>query len=179
MGDFMRKIYIVLTYTGTILSRVVKQYTKKDFSHVSIALDENLKEMYSFGRLNPYNPFIGGFVKESLYYGTFKRFSKTISKIYAMDVTNSQYEAICKNIQFISRERKKYRFNMIGLCAVAFHFPIKRKNCFYCAEFVKYVLENTSLDVSLPDIVKPDDFENLFGSYEIYSGLLQDYALKI
>ena len=56
----MKKIYIVLTYTGTILSRLVKYYTKKEYSHVSISLDENLEEMYSFGRLNAYIPFIGG-----------------------------------------------------------------------------------------------------------------------
>lgn len=33
--------------------------------------------MYSFGRLNPYNPFWGGFVHESIDKGTFKRFYLT------------------------------------------------------------------------------------------------------
>ena len=63
---FLRKIYIVLSFTGTILSRIVRFYTRKEYSHVSIALDENLDEMYSFGRLNPYNAFIGGFVHEGI-----------------------------------------------------------------------------------------------------------------
>ena len=62
----MRKVYLVLTYTGTILSRIVKLYTRKEYSHVSIALDENLEEMYSFGRVNPYIAFIGGFVHEGI-----------------------------------------------------------------------------------------------------------------
>ena len=44
----MKKIYIVLTHTGTILSKIIKYWTKDEFSHVSIALDEDLKEMYSF-----------------------------------------------------------------------------------------------------------------------------------
>ena len=68
----MKKVYIVLTNTGTFLSRIVTVYTRKEFSHVSISLDENLNYMYSFGRLNAYNPFIGGFVHESPKYGTFK-----------------------------------------------------------------------------------------------------------
>ena len=72
----MKKIYIVLTYTGTWLSKVVRFYTRKDYSHVSISLDENLNNMYSFGRINPYNPFSCGFVKESPRHGTFKRFNK-------------------------------------------------------------------------------------------------------
>lgn len=62
----MHKIYIVLTYTGTLLARIVRFYTRKEYSHVSIALDENLNMMYSFGRLNPYNAFVGGFVHERI-----------------------------------------------------------------------------------------------------------------
>ena len=57
----MKKIYIILTFTGTALSRIIKLSTKDEFAHASIALDSELKEMYSFGRLNPYNPFFGGF----------------------------------------------------------------------------------------------------------------------
>ena len=46
----MKKIYIILTFTGTALSRIIKLTTRVEFAHVSIALDEELKEMYSFGR---------------------------------------------------------------------------------------------------------------------------------
>ena len=38
----MEKIYIVLTHTGTLLSRLIKAWTKDEFSHVSISLDEKL-----------------------------------------------------------------------------------------------------------------------------------------
>ena len=73
----MKRIYLILTYSGTILSRIIKIYTRDEFAHVSISLDEELNQMYSFGRLNPYNPFIGGFVHEGINIGTFKRFRKT------------------------------------------------------------------------------------------------------
>ena len=53
----MKKVYIILTYSGTFLSKIIKYYTRDEFSHVSISLDSDLKKMYSFGRLNPYNPF--------------------------------------------------------------------------------------------------------------------------
>ena len=87
----MRKIYIVLTYTGTLLAKVVRLYTRNEFAHVSISLDENLDEMYSFGRLNPYIPFIGGFVQESPNYVTFKRFHKTKTKIYSLEVPSFNF----------------------------------------------------------------------------------------
>ena len=52
-----RKVYIVLSQTGTVLSRILKLYTRSPYNHSSIALTEDLEVMYSFGRLNPYNPF--------------------------------------------------------------------------------------------------------------------------
>ena len=84
VGEVMKKIYIVLTYTGTILSKIVKIYTRREFSHVSIALDEDLTKMYSFGRLYPYNPFLAGFVHEGIDHGTFKRFKKTKTKKHSI-----------------------------------------------------------------------------------------------
>ena len=95
----MKEIYIVLTYTGTMLARVIKAFTGNEFAHVSIALDVELKNMYSFGRLNPYNPFIGGFVHEYIDDGTFKRFKNTVSKVYAIQIEDEKYEKL-KNIIF-------------------------------------------------------------------------------
>ena len=99
----MKKIYIVLTHTGTNLSKIIKYYTKNEFSHVSIALDKELKQMYSFGRLNPYNPFWAGFVHEEINKGTFKRFEKTLAQIYSLDVTDNQYKIINNQINKIQK----------------------------------------------------------------------------
>jgi len=173
----MRKVYIVLTYTGTILSKIVKMYTHNEFSHVSISLDSELHEMYSFGRLNPYNPFWGGFVHEGQDKGTFKRFKKTKTRIYSLEVNDEQYEAVRQVINEIQTENsvKSYHFNMIGLFLVAIHLRFKREKSFYCAEFVKYVLDESNVDVDLPDIIKPMDFAYLDNLDEIFTGLLKDY----
>ena len=173
----MHKIYIVLTYTGSLLAKIVRGYTGKEFSHVSISLDENLDAMYSFGRLNPYNPFIGGFVQESPDYGTFKRFSKTKTKIYSLEVNDEQYKQITEIIEDVSANRNCYHFNVLGLFAVAFHLKIRKEKAFYCAEFVKYVLDCSSLNIDLPEIVKPNDFTGLQGLKEIYSGMLSEYKM--
>ena len=94
----MKKIYLVLTHTGTTLSTIIKCYTKDEFSHISIALDEELNEMYSFGRLHANNPFIGGFVHESIDFGTFKRFKNTQTEIYSLEIDNNKYEDISNEI---------------------------------------------------------------------------------
>ena len=140
----MKRIYIILTYTGTILSRIIKYYTKDEFSHVSIALDSELRHMYSFGRLNPYNPFWAGFVHERINSGTFKRFSNTRAKIYS----------------------------------VVFKIKIKFPKSFYCAEFVKYVLDEAKIKTELPDLVKPEDFKLIKDLQLEYDGFLRLYNIN-
>lgn len=171
----MKKIYIVLTYTGTILSKIVKVYTRKEFSHVSIALDEDLKEMYSFGRLNAYNPFWGGFVHEGLDRGTFKRFKKTKARVYSLSVKDEQYEKVKEVIRDIQNNRLDYNFNILGLIGVVINYKIKRERYFYCAEFVKYVLEESNI-CYLPDVVKPEDFKDIDDLNVVYNGRLQEYG---
>ena len=80
------------------LTRIIKFYTRKEFSHVSIALDRKLVHMYSFGRLKPTNPFFGGFVHESIRHGTFYRFRNTTTCIYSIEVEDEQYEKIKNTI---------------------------------------------------------------------------------
>lgn len=157
----MKRIYIVLTYTGTILSKIIKIYTRKKYSHVSIALDEELNRMYSFGRLNPYIPFIGGFVKEGTEFGTFKRFRNTETIIFSLEITDEQYKKIIEIINSFVVKSKVYSFNILGLFLVPFHKRIIKRNCFYCAEFVRYVIENSIEDITLPEIIQPMDFTKI------------------
>lgn len=171
----MKKIYIVLTHTGTILSRIIKGYTRAEFSHISISLDEELTQMYSFGRLNPYNPFIGGFVHEQIDSGTFKRFKNTKAKVYELEVTDTQYDEIRNTINKIKDSKKEYKFNIIGLFAAGFNIKVTGKQSFYCAEFVKHVLETAKVKVDLPQIIKPEHFKNINGLNLIYNGKLKNY----
>ncbi len=115
----MKRIYIILTYSGTVLSRIVKAYTGAEYSHVSIGLDENLTKMYSFGRLNPYNPFIGGFVHEGINIGTFKRFKNTQTAVYSIMISDEQYNRLNQIIHKVEATSQEYKFNFIGLVAVA------------------------------------------------------------
>ena len=106
----MKRIYIILTHTGTTLSKIIKSYTKDEFSHVSIALDVMLEEMYSFGRVHPYNPVWGGFVHEKINEGIYKRFKKTTSLIYSLEITDDQYERVNQTIRNIESKRYYYFF---------------------------------------------------------------------
>lgn len=171
----MKQIYIILTHSGSLLSKTIKIVKKHEYTHVSISLDKDLKQMYSFGRLHPYNAFIGGFVQESPHYGTFKRFSKTKTKILCLEVTEEQYKKIKKLMKYFTRKRNNYKFNALGLFSVALNLKVTQKNGFYCAEFIKYVLEKSNIKTNLPDIVTPEDFLHLRNITPVYIGFLKNY----
>ncbi len=174
----MKRIYLILTYSGTILSRIIKIYTRDEFAHVSISLDEELNQMYSFGRLNPYNPFIGGFVHEGINIGTFKRFRKTQTAVYSIMISDEQYKKIKETIKLIRECPIAYKFNIIGLFGAGFNIRIHMRHSFYCAEFVKYLLEKARVKNNLPEIIKPEDFKRLDNIRLEYKGSLCEYSVK-
>lgn len=173
-----KRIYIILSYTGTFLSRIIKGYTRKEFAHVSIALDKELNSMYSFGRLKPYNPFLAGFVHEGINFGTFKRFKNTCVEVYSLELTNKQYEIISSCINEMVDSSEIYKFNLIGLFGAGFNIKYKRDHSFYCAEFVKYLIDLAEIDLELPELVKPMDFKDNDKVRLEYRGLLRQYKVS-
>lgn len=172
----MKKIYIILTHTGTILSKIIKLFTQNRYTHVSISLDAEMNEMYSFGRLHPYNPFIGGFVKEGINIGTFKRFKNTESEVYSLEITDEEYEKIKVIIKNMYINKKIYKFNISGLAFALFRKRHIRKNKFYCSEFVRYLLENSNVHIKdISKVIKPEDFRKLKMLHLEYEGLLRKY----
>ena len=173
----MKKIYIVLTHSGTYFSQVIKFFTKYKYTHVSLSFDKSIDKMYSFGRKNAYNPFIGGFVHERINSGTFKRFKRTKALIYALELTDEQYKVIKKLILEFESQRNIYKFNIIGLFGSAFNLKYRKKNYFYCAEFVKYLTDEANLKLDLPELVKPIDFQNIENIELIFQGILRNYKV--
>lgn len=169
-----KKIYIVLSFSGSLPSRLIRLWTKDEYCHVSLALDEELNDLYSFGRKGSYNIFNGGFVKEGLDRGVFKRFKKTKTAIYSLEVSRLQYRRVVKEIEKFKQDKDKYRYDMIGVLSVALKKPFRRENYFYCSDFVKYIIEKARIDLDLPEVVKPMDFKQEKLDL-VYKGLLRDY----
>lgn len=173
-----RKVYIVLSQTGTVLSRILKLYTRSPYNHSSIALTEDLEVMYSFGRLNPYNPFLGGFVQESPHFGTFKRFKNTRVMVVEAEVTAKAYGELCAHIRAMLKSRTEYHYNYIGLFLAAIRIHRAKRNCYYCSEFVKAMAVQAGVEgaETIPAIVKPMHLLRV-PHRTVYVGRLRDYPL--
>lgn len=177
----MKKVYIVLAHTGTILSRIIKIVTGAEYTHASISLDEDLEKMYSFGRKYTYIAFIGGFVKEGNTFGTFKRFYNTEISVYELEVTDEQYAKVCEKIEYLKVHKEEYKFNILGLALAGINKKVDREKTFYCAEFVKSLLVKSEIikENDLPKVIKPEDFKNLKDGKLIYKGLFKTYKNRV
>ena len=175
-----RDVYIVLSQTGTLLSRILKWVTHAEYNHSSISLQADLGEMFSFGRLHAYNPFHGGFVRESTKWGTFKRFPKTRAMVMKVSVPEEDYWAMELRLSEMYENRKQYHYNFSGVLAAAFHKCLRRKNCYYCSEFVRDFIVEFGLATrdTFQDIVKPMDFLKEFSDKIIYRGELRAFEQK-
>lgn len=136
-------------------------------------------ELYSFGRLNPNNAFIGGFVKEGINIGTFKKFLNTKTQVYSLSITDKQYYKITEIIKEFHKQRNIYKFNIIGLLFAGLNIRIARRNKLYCAEFVRYVLYNSDVNIeNCPLAIKPEDLKKINNMELIYKGLLKEYRVE-
>ncbi|MDE7121532.1 MAG: hypothetical protein K2O42_05165, partial [Oscillospiraceae bacterium] len=173
-------IYLVLSQTGTILSRILKHVTKSEYNHASISLDKNMNHMYSFGRRNPYNPVWGGFIQESPFFGTMKRFHNTTAVILRVPVSDMQYQNLKDLLTGMYTEKEKYAYNIPGLFLAGLGIVYQHENQYYCSEFVRYAL--TKFRIIDPGRFKPitipEDFLKLDAYEIIYIGNLREYAFR-
>lgn len=174
-----KQLYIVISQTGTLLSRLLKLITRAEYNHASLSVSADLNQMYSFGRLHPYNPFWGGFVKESPYKGTFKRFHNTKVVVISVEINEKQYMEICDYLEWMYLEKEKYHYNYLGLFLAAFHIKYAKSNCYYCSEFVKDILIKGKVNGAncLLAIVKPIHFLQI-PHKQIYCGILKEYSME-
>ena len=172
----MKNIYILLTHSGTIPSRLVKLYTGNEYSHVSISLKKELNEFYSFGRKKLYNPFNGGFIIESKNSTFYKRFKNTKCVLLKLNVTKKQYIEIDKIINKYKNNTNIYRYDFLGIIFRLIRIKINRKNYMYCTKFVREVLEIANVYNFKKRFVSPDEFMNIPNAKIIYSGKLLRYV---
>ena len=178
--EMSRTIYVVISQTGTILSRILKVITGAKYNHASLSLVPDLETMYSFGRLHPYNPVHGGCVEESPHSGTFKRFRNTKVTVLSIAVTDEQYRALKEKLESMLENKDRYHYNYVGLFLAGVKIPYHQRRCYYCSEFVKEMLVRHGIRGAdqLASIVEPMHFLQLPDANYVYCGKLRDFAKK-
>jgi len=175
LEDF-KYIYFLQTYTGSVLSRVVKKFSTAKYSHVSMGFDDTLQKFYSFGRKHPYNPFWAGFVEEDLVNGVYRRFANTRFALYRLKVSCEDYDSLRETVDLFEKQKKLYRFNLLGMATAKVGYSLDRKKSFFCSQFVATVLEESNLGLleKKAGLVHPMDFSEIHGVELMYEGILNE-----
>ncbi|MDE6432788.1 MAG: hypothetical protein K2L07_00995 [Lachnospiraceae bacterium] len=176
-----RYIYVLLSRTHTVPARLIRLFTKAPYSHTSLALDLELKEMYSFARRHIHNPFDSGFVNEDIETGIFGRDKNVYCSVYAIPVTEEQYHIVREELQHFIEHRELYNYNYMGLVGILFGKNISKDYNYFCSQFVSHVLSRSGIELFKKEhgLIQPYDFHLQLRKQRIYSGKLSEYRKYI
>jgi Orthopoxvirus protein of unknown function (DUF830). len=174
-----KDLYVLLTHTGTLFTTLIKNVTSAPYNHASLAMDAELNQLFSFGRKKPTNPLSAGFVEEDVYEGTFSHYPNTRCALLKLRVSDEQRDEAWRTIRSFQQNRDAYRYNLIGLFGVMVNYDLRRKNAFFCSQFVAEALNRSGLSLwnRSSALVTPDDFLRHESFELVYEGNLYDYPL--
>lgn len=182
-GDAKRyPIYIVLTDTGTLFSKLIRMYTKAPLNHVSVAFDPALREVYSFGQKPSRNPLTAGFMREEVERDLLRADGKpTICAMYRCMVNAAQYHMIRARIITMMFNEAKYSYNLLGVLGIPFKLQVEREKAFFCSQFVASLFEECGLNVvgKPAAAVEPDDFRSSEMLELVYKGDLRNLVQPV
>ena len=172
----MKTIYILLTRSGTLLSNLVYSFTGAEYTHASLAFDEDLSCLYSSTRKNGYTMFPAGPSKEYLNKGVFRLRENVPCALYALEVTDEAYIRARRRAEHMMAHGNLYRFNVIGLALCGLHIRWQRRRHYFCSQLVGEVLEKSG-SVQLPKhttLMRPNDYSNMKQLQCVFKGRLAD-----
>lgn len=182
MGDIIMDdyyLYVVLTRTNTMISKIIHLVKDDEYTHAAIAMDRNLNEMYSFGRRYTYNPFIGCFRKEALDKGVYRLCENLPGVIIEVKVSKQQYEKAKVLLNQFIVNGNTYKYNYKGLLYSLSNRSVCKKDRFLCSEFVYYILKESKVAdfKTARNLVRPQSLLNVEGKI-IYKGNLKQIELQ-
>ncbi|PZR52737.1 hypothetical protein DNL40_10195 [Xylanimonas oleitrophica] len=170
-------VYVVLSRSDTVLSRLIGAVTGDEYTHAALALDPGLGLMFSFGRRRAGNPFVGCFKRERLDDDVYGRARELPGVVLAVPVTPAQREAVCGQLAQFLLDSHAYRYNTAGLVSALVGRGSEDDTRFFCSEFVYHVLHRAGVcDLGVPRrLVHPQTLLGVPGEV-LFEGDLKAYA---
>jgi len=148
-----RRLYIVISHTGSAASEIISVFTNKNYNHASISFDRELETAVSYnGGDNIYPP---GMNPEMISDFTKKRDASIL--VYSLPCSAEQKSQVLQIVRDINDSGSAY--NMLGLMTKRSYRP----NIMFCSQFVYRMLELAGLAYfkKADGLVEPTDFIEL------------------
>ena len=172
----MKQVYILLSRTGTVPSKIIHFFTRKHFTHAAISLLPQTDSFYSYARRRLHNCLIAGLVRENVHTEVYKMFENGECALYSLEVSDESYQKISELIEdhWSKYDECKYKFSAI----LPMWFGIKQnlKYKMTCSQFVASLLHRSNACVlpNHPSLVHPNDFLQIEGLTLLYRGKIKD-----
>ena len=169
-------IYLLVSQTGTNISKAIKLFTRKPYNHASLSKDLSLSEMYSFCRTYKRFPIPATFNKETVGKGVLGMFGYIPCELYEIPVTYEQKKEFELLIEHFKSNRRNYSYNYLGLGSILFNIRYKNKNKFLCSQFAAYILQQIGIELKKPvSLCTPEDLRHMPNCNLLYKGDLIQY----
>lgn len=172
----MKDVYIVLTKSKSITSRIINFLMPTEYTHSSIAFDKELNEMYSIGRRYAFLFFPAHLKKENLESGFYHYYDLTKIGVYSIEVSQESYIAMKEYVDKLYQNNTKLKYSSWGLAFCRLHIGVVRKNKMFCSQFVCNVLMKAKeqlIDIP-PELCTPTDFLKIKGIKCHYVGSVNE-----
>lgn len=151
------------------------------YTHVSIAFDENLEQLYSSSRKNGRTVLPAGPCMEQISCGYYRKHASRIPcLLYELQVDEEIYFQVKREVQRIIENSEEYHYNIFGLLLCQFNIPYHRKRHYFCSQFVSEVLDRSGA-LKLPkdtSLMKPSDYMCLPELSYRFQGRLWDLVIR-
>ncbi|MBR1987725.1 MAG: hypothetical protein IKA36_01665 [Clostridia bacterium] len=183
----IRPIYIcLLGINSKLRSRVIKQYTKSEFSHAMISLDPSLDATYSFStQQNQDGTYHSGFNPENpeIWLNTDKDATLAVHTLF---VTDTVYNRIKDIINWYIDHRLETKYDLMGILRIPFKLSADPAERFkmICSQFVYSILNIANIYMQKEksaNLVTPEDIYRIEDPriYKMYHNRVDSYKPNV
>ena len=172
----MKQVYILLSRTGSIPSKLIHMFSQKKYTHASISLDPTTNKFYSYGRRRLNNVFVAGLIREDIRGGLFKKFPDSPCELLELQISDESYFKIKELIDFHFENYGKCTYKFSAFVTMPLNVKQDLKLKLVCSQFVaKLLSESGACELPKhPALMHPIDFLYIDKIKSVYIGKIKD-----
>lgn len=136
-------IYVVLVKALTGLGSLARTFSKYEYTHIAISLNENLNEFITFSRRKHHSPFNCGFMVETIDCYAFGNNKEVKLKVFKIPTNKENIKKIKEYIDKVSSD-KDYIFNIVSMATMPIFHGISIYKAHNCMTFTNKIIEMTN-----------------------------------
>ena len=170
----MKELFIVLIRPYTGLGSIARRFTKYEYTHIAVSLDNSLSEFVSYSRRYHSFPFDAGFAHEYRDYYAFGRHRSVKVKVFRLRMSDEKYSDILQYINACENDSDEI-FNLFSMATMPILHGFRIYKANNCMSFTAKIIELSGL----VDMEKPyykysiEDMDKLLSEHFYFEGKLR------